>query len=62
MAFEFSQGPSGGGNQFLNNLRGEFIKKNEYSDSTSNAEVILFNAHHNSKEVLELKHKFPQKT
>jgi glycosyltransferase involved in cell wall biosynthesis len=62
IAFNLSQKSSGGGNQFLNNLRGEFIKKNVYSDSANNAEVILFNAHHNSTEALKLRHKFPEKT
>jgi glycosyltransferase involved in cell wall biosynthesis len=62
IAFDLSKEPSGGGNQFLNNLNSEFVKKNVRSDSASNAEVILFNAHHHMREVLELKNKFPQKT
>ncbi len=62
IAFKFSQGPSGGGNQFLNNLRKEFIKKDVYSYSANDAEVILFNAHNNLIETLELRNKFPQKT
>ena len=54
IAFKFSQGPSGGGNQFLNNLRKEFIKKDVYSYSANDAEVILFNAHNNLIETLKM--------
>lgn len=53
--------PYGGGNQFLKALRGYFISKNVYSESVENADIVLFNSHHQFKELLEAKKKFPSK-
>jgi len=61
IAFDFIDGPSGGGNQFLRNLHDEFFKKSVYCDDPSQADVILFNGHHNPNEIGRLKNKFLNK-
>jgi len=61
IAFDFIDGPSGGGNQFLRNLHDEFLKKGVYCNDPSQADVILFNGHHNPNEIGRLKNKFSNK-
>ena len=57
IAFEFINGPSGGGNQFLRSLRNEFLKKYVYCNDPSRAYIILFNGHNNPDEIGRLKNK-----
>ncbi len=59
--FNFKDGFSGGGNNFLTSLRDYFIDNGLYSNSISNADVVLFNSHHCIKLVLLLKMKYPDK-
>ncbi len=59
--FNFQDGPWGGGNQFLKALRDEFIKKKIYSNKPKDADVILFNSHHDLTKVLLLKLKYSKK-
>lgn len=53
--FNFKKSPWGGGNQFLKALRGQFLKLKVYEENPGNADVILFNSHHNLKDALRLK-------
>ena len=51
--FNFQEN-GGGGNQFLKQLRDYFIKKNMYSNSIYDADIIIFNNHHNLKDVFSI--------
>ncbi len=55
---ELKSEPWGGGNQFLKALRDESKRSNTYSENIENAQIILFNSHHNPNRVLELRKKF----
>lgn len=58
---DFKDGPWGGGNQFLRALKSRFVKQGCYEDDPNQAEIILFNSHHNIINVIKLKRKFPEK-
>jgi len=49
--------PWGGGNQFLDYLKNKFKKKKFYYNH-DDAEVIIFNSHHNISQLLDLKYKY----
>ncbi len=53
----FRSGAWGGGNQFLKALREELIKRNIYEHNPRKAKCILFNSHHNFKEILKFKYR-----
>ncbi len=53
--------PYGGGNQFLKALRDYFIEINIYEKNPELADVILFNSHHQFKELIKFKKKYPEK-
>lgn len=53
--YNFKDGAWGGGNQFLKALQKYFIKGGFYTESPEDADVILFNSHHELKSVLKLK-------
>ena len=55
IVYNFKDGAWGGGNQLLKALRKCFIKKRCYVESPEDADVILFNSHHELKSVLKLK-------
>jgi glycosyltransferase involved in cell wall biosynthesis len=55
------QGPYGGGNQFLKALREFLILQNIYTDDPQEADLILFNSHHQIKDLIRLKRKYPEK-
>jgi len=59
--WEFTDGPWGGGNQFLKALRNQFIKKGIYAEQPEKADVILFNSHQFQKRALQCKLKYPEK-
>jgi glycosyltransferase involved in cell wall biosynthesis len=59
--FEFKSGPWGGGNQFLKGLKNQLIKLGTYEENCREADVVLFNSHHNLKQVLALKRKHQNK-
>jgi glycosyltransferase involved in cell wall biosynthesis len=44
--YEIKEGPWGGGNQFLKALRDNWISEKKYTDSISEADIILINSHH----------------
>lgn len=54
-----NNGPCGGGNQFLNGLKDEFVKKNIYTNDIDEATVVLFNSHHKLKYINSIKSKYP---
>ena len=43
----------GGGNQFLKNLKDKFLKMQQICDDPKDADIILFNSHHNLIETLQ---------
>ena len=51
----------GGGNQFLKNLKEKFLKMQNLCDHPKDADIILFNSHHNLIETLIYKIKYPNK-
>jgi len=53
-------GPFGGGNQFLKRLKDQFVLMGVYVDP-SEADVFLFNSHHEMESVRELKRLYPHK-
>ncbi|MDD5738605.1 MAG: glycosyltransferase family 4 protein [Candidatus Pacebacteria bacterium] len=59
--FSFKDSPSGGGNQFLKAMRDSLRNFGVYEERAENADVILFNSHHELKKVFWLKKKFPEK-
>jgi len=52
-------GPCGGGNQFLNGLKDEFIKKNIYTNNINKATIVLFNSHHKLNHIKYIKSNYP---
>ncbi len=51
----------GGGNQFLKNLKEKFLKSQNICNHPKDADIILFNSHHNLIETLIYKIKYPNK-
>ena len=51
----------GGGNQFLKNLKVKLFKMQQICDEPKDADIILFNSHHNLIETLFYKIKYPKK-
>lgn len=60
--FQFKQGPAGGGNNFLKNLKQQFIADNLYADDPAQADYFLFNSHHFIDDVIKYKKLYPEKT
>lgn len=58
--FPITDKPTGGGNQFLRNLKKALVDRNCYAEP-ENADVFIFNSHHHMKEVIKLKKKYPNK-
>ncbi|MHA1284741.1 MAG: glycosyltransferase [Promethearchaeota archaeon] len=59
--FQFKTSAWGGGNQFLNALKKEFIKRGLYERDPNKANCYIFNSHHNLIDVLRLKLKYQDK-
>ena len=55
---ELKDEPLGGGNQFLKALKKEAQKNDSYSENMEDAQLILFNSHHNPIKVLEARKKY----
>ncbi len=53
--------PHGGANQFLKALQYYFVQNKLAAQTIEEADIILFNSHHNIYEIIELKQKFPNK-
>lgn len=62
IVFNFSDGPWGGGNQFLKSLRKSFIEKRVYTPDIKKSDVIIFNSHHNLYKVAQFTLFYPNKT
>lgn len=58
--FKTTDNPTGGGNQFLKNLKKWLMLKNHYVSATE-ADVIIFNSHQYIDEAVKLKKKYPDK-
>jgi glycosyltransferase involved in cell wall biosynthesis len=61
MIFEFKEGPSGGGYQFLRALRKYFIESGNYSENPDEADIYLFNGYQCIAQVAALKQRYPNK-
>lgn len=60
--YNFAKGfQGGGGNQFSKALKDEWVGLNVYEEKPEKADVILFNSHHQLKQVFKAKRKFPHK-
>lgn len=62
IAYPIQEGPWGGGNQFLADLKKQWMSQDVYEEDPAKAEMILFNAHHHPQEVLRLRRLYPEKT
>jgi len=59
--YNFQEGPTGGGNQFLKALKEEWLALGVYENDIAKADVVLFNSHQQLKQVFSAKRKFPLK-
>lgn len=59
--YPFVNGPWGGGNHFLSNIKKNFLKRGIICEKPEDADIILFNAHQNFQEVISLKQAYPDK-
>lgn len=60
VVYNTTDAPFGGGNQFIKALKNEFLIKGLLS-SEEDADLFLFNSHHNISKVVELKNAYPKK-
>ncbi len=58
--YKMTDNPTGGGNQFLKNLK-KWLIENGYYAEVGEAGVIIFNSHQYINEVIKLKRKYPDK-
>jgi glycosyltransferase involved in cell wall biosynthesis len=56
--FSFRNTAYGGGNQFLNALKKQLIRTNNYCEDPSLADIFIFNSHHNQEQIKEYKNKY----
>ena len=61
ICFEFKEGASGGGNQFLKALKDQFKNRNIYTESTKDADIIIFNSYQYIIDLIKIKIKYPNK-
>tara|TARA_B100000989_G_C19525024_1_gene466304 strand:+ start:47 stop:1042 length:996 start_codon:yes stop_codon:yes gene_type:complete len=59
--FDFIEGPWGGGNQFLKNLKKNLVKKKKYENNIFKTKAILINSHHKKYKLLFLKFFYKKK-
>src|SRR3989344_1699228 len=59
--YSFQNKPWGGGNQFLKALKKELEARGVYAPSPKEADIILFNSHHNVDEAFKIKKKYKEK-
>ncbi len=59
--YKITDGPWGGGNQFLKGLKGYLEKAGVYEEDPEKADAILLNSHHSFREALSIKFTFPKK-
>lgn len=58
---QFKEGPWGGGNQFLKNLREQWRREGHYAKTPEEARYILYNSYQCLEEALRLKRVYPEK-
>tara|TARA_R110002020_G_scaffold354675_1_gene567409 strand:- start:1001 stop:1900 length:900 start_codon:yes stop_codon:yes gene_type:complete len=61
ISYPITNNPSGGGNQFLRNLSDELSTLQCLTNNPAEADVILYNGHHEVQKTSALKTNFPQK-
>ena len=61
ISYPLTDDPCGGGNQFLRNLKNQFLELGFFTSSAEGADVILYNGHHNIEKTLDLKKRFLNK-
>ena len=61
ISYPLTDNPSGGGNQFLRNLKKEFLEINMFTDLAKEGDAILYNGHHNIENTVRLKKQHPNK-
>jgi len=61
ISFKPTDNPYGGGNQFLRSLKKTFSSLNCLTNSAPEADIILYNGHHEIEQTVRLKSKFPDK-
>ncbi len=59
--YNIKDGMWGGGNQFLKVLRHQFQMNGVYAKNIEEADVILFNSHHQMEDIIKAKIKYPEK-
>ncbi len=57
--YTFTDGPWGGGNQFLSALRTQLRARGAYAETPEHADVLLCNAHHRLAEALHWRRRLP---
>tara|TARA_R110000744_G_scaffold63869_3_gene131398 strand:- start:5639 stop:6547 length:909 start_codon:yes stop_codon:yes gene_type:complete len=60
IVYETTDAPYGGGNQFLKAIRGNLIEGGFYAEE-ADADILLFNSHHNVERITKLKKRYPNK-
>lgn len=60
IAYEITDLPWGGGNQFLRALRNFFEARGLRADRAESADVVVFNGHHQLKDVIRLRRRLPR--
>jgi len=61
ISYAITNNASGGGNQFLRNLSSEFSDFNLLASEAEQADIILYNGHHEIEKTSVLKKNFPEK-
>jgi hypothetical protein len=59
--FNFIEGPTGGGNQFLKCLKEKLILRNVYSENIEESSIVIVNGHHSLLQAIRIKKKFNDK-
>ena len=61
ICYDMKDTPHGGANQFLKALKKQFKKNDSYADNVPEADVVLYNSHHDIKTLIQIKDIFPNK-
>jgi len=60
--YQLTNAATGGGNQFIRNLKTSLAKQGMITADSSEADIILYNGHQNHEKVKQLKSMYPDKT
>ena len=61
ISYPITNNPSGGGNQFLRNFRDQLLLRNQLTEKPEDADVVLYNGHHEIQKTSNIKKSFPEK-